>query len=130
MNYKTSLIAGILFGGLGVALGAFGAHALKPVLEANGRIETFELAVRYQFFHAFALISCGILMVQLPALKLTIASLCFTLGIIIFSGSLYVLSLSGITVLGAITPLGGVLFLAGWCVMLAQIIKLNSAGTK
>lgn len=114
MNQKTTLLTGVVFAGLAVAIGAFGAHALRPMLEANGRAETFELAVRYQFYHSFALLFCGALMQNFPSHHLNRAAVCFAIGIIFFSGSLYILSLSGIGMLGAVTPVGGLLFIAGW----------------
>ena len=114
-------MAGIVFAALGVAVGAFGAHALRPLLEENARTETFELAVRYQFYHSFAIIFTGVLMFHFPSRHLHRASLCFMLGILIFSGSLYILSLSGIRAMGAITPIGGVLFIAGWLFLLFGI---------
>ena len=117
MNQRTTLLAGIIFAGFAVAIGAFGAHSLRPLLEENARTETFELAVRYQFYHSFALVFCGVLMYHFPSRNLNRASLCFSIGIVIFSGSLYVLSLSGLRVLGAITPLGGLLFIAGWLIL-------------
>lgn len=114
-----------MFALLAVALGAFGAHALKGTLVAHGRQETYELAVRYQFFHALALMVCGILMKLNYGNGLRAASICFVAGIIIFSGSLYVLSLTGITILGTITPIGGIGFLAGWILMLIAVYKSN-----
>lgn len=102
-------------------IGAFGAHALQPILEVNGRTETYELAVRYQFYHAFAILFAGVLMFQFPSRHLNRAAVCFALGIGIFCGSLYILSLSGITMLGAITPIGGVLFIAGWILLFLGI---------
>lgn len=114
MNQRNTLLTGVVFAGLAVAIGAFGAHGLRPWLEANARTDTFELAVRYQFYHSFALFFCGMLMQHFPSRHINRASVCFAAGIIIFSGSLYVLSLSGIRVLGAITPVGGILFIAGW----------------
>lgn len=114
MDQRNTLLSGIVFAGLAVAIGAFGAHGLRPMLEANGRAATFELAVRYQFYHSFALLFCGMLMQHFPSRHINRASVCFAGGIIIFSGSLYALSLTGIGVLGAITPIGGLLFIAGW----------------
>jgi len=114
---------GSVFGLLGVAIGAFGAHALKPILIESGRLDTFELAVRYQFYHAFALLATGILMNQLPAKFLEYASLFFTGGILFFSGSLYLLCFTGLGVLGAITPIGGILFIAGWLCLLISAAK-------
>src|SRR6186713_1873481 len=123
MNARTTLMLGSAFGLLGVAIGAFGAHALKPILIESGRLETFELAVRYQFYHAFALLATGILMNQLPVKFLEYASLFFTGGILFFSGSLYLLCFTGVGVLGAITPIGGILFLAGWICLLISAAK-------
>src|SRR6188768_393232 len=123
MNTRNTLMLGTGFGLLGVAIGAFGAHALKPMLLESGRLETFELAVRYQFYHAFALLATGILMNQLPVRFLKWASLFFTGGILFFSGSLYLLCFTGLGVLGAITPIGGILFIAGWLCLLISAAK-------
>lgn len=125
MNQRTTLMTGVVIAGLGVAIGAFGAHALRPLLEENARTETFELAVRYQFYHAFAILFSGILMQHFPSLYVNRAVICFSAGILIFSGSLYALSLSGITILGAITPVGGLLFIAGWLLL---FIGINTKG--
>ena len=117
MNQRMTLLTGVVLAGLAVAIGAFGAHALRPMLEHNERTETFELAVRYQFYHAFAILFSGVLMIHFPSRQLNRAAICFAAGILIFSGSLYVLSLSGLSALGAITPIGGVLFIAGWLLL-------------
>ena len=114
MNQTNTLLSGAVFAGLGVAIGAFGAHALRPMLEGNGYAATFELAVRYQFYHSFALLFCGMLMQHFPSRHINRAAVCFAVGIVFFSGSLYVLSLSGIRILGAVTPIGGILFILGW----------------
>ena len=107
-------LAGIL-GGLAVGIGAFGAHGLQPLLEATGRSETFETAVKYHFYHTLAILILGIWHGFQPERKWLKASMwSFFIGILIFSGSLYILSLSGITWLGAITPFGGVAFIIGW----------------
>ena len=89
-----------------MAAGAFGAHGLKSTLTPS-RLETFEIAVRYQMYHAIAIVLAGSL--QAPA-----AGWCFVAGIVIFSGSLYLLVLTDVGWLGAVTPIGGVLFLVGW----------------
>jgi uncharacterized membrane protein YgdD (TMEM256/DUF423 family) len=121
---KMTLILGSAFGGLGVALGAFGAHLLKPMLLASGKLETFELAVRYQFYHALALLLIGTIMSQFSdESNLQRASLFMTLGIILFSGSLYSLSFNAVKAVAFITPFGGVFFLLGWLMLLLTFIK-------
>ncbi|MFA9556434.1 DUF423 domain-containing protein [Evansella sp. AB-rgal1] len=115
---KLFLMLGSISGFLFVALGAFGAHALKPKLEAAGYLETFQTAVQYQMIHTLAIIAVAILTQYLGATGLLHgAGWSFFIGIIIFSGSLYVLSLTGISVLGAITPIGGLAFLVGWILL-------------
>lgn len=114
LTQKQTLIIGATLGLLGVALGAFGAHALKPMLMASGRLDTFELAVRYQFYHAFALLFVGTWMDRNYSAPFRSAALLFCLGVVCFSGSLYLLALTGVTALALVTPLGGVLMLLGW----------------
>ena len=119
---KFFLQAGSLLGLIGVGIGAFGAHGLRAKLTAAGRMDTFETAVKYQFYHALALVLVGILMQQLAsnpaALKyLNWSGYGFLIGVLIFSGSLYVLCLTGVTWLGAVTPLGGVFMIAGWALL-------------
>lgn len=121
MNQRVTFTTGVVLAGLAVAIGAFGAHALRPLLEQHARTETFELAVRYQFYHSFAILFAGVLMFHFPSRHIGRAVVCFALGTVIFSGSLYILSLSGLRMLGAITPLGGVLFIAGWLLLLLGI---------
>ena len=104
---------GAFFAAVGVAAGAFGAHALRARVDAAG-LATFETAVRYQMYHAFALLVVGWQAARAPSRAARWAATCFTAGIVLFSGSLYVLVLAGIPWLGAITPLGGAAFLAGW----------------
>jgi uncharacterized membrane protein YgdD (TMEM256/DUF423 family) len=99
-------LVGGLIGFLGVAAGAFGAHALRSLVTA-ARLETFEVAVRYQMYHALAVVLAG-------WLGATGAAWCFVAGTVIFSGSLYLLVLTDQRWLGAVTPLGGLLLLAGW----------------
>ena len=124
MNAKHILqITGIL-GALGVGLGAVGAHGLEDILVENGRLDTFQTAVNYHFYHTLALFGIGILALVKPSWKgLSFTAWCMILGILIFSGSLYVLSLTGITWLGAITPLGGLSFIFGWCSFVYLSIK-------
>ncbi|RDC62610.1 DUF423 domain-containing protein [Adhaeribacter pallidiroseus] len=124
MNYKQSLLIAALLGAITVAIGAFGAHALRPGLEAAGRLDTFETGVKYQMYHTLAIFLTGLLQIQRPHKLLNRASLFFLLGILIFSGSLYTLSLSGITKLGAFAPIGGVLLIVGWICLAFSIAKL------
>ena len=104
---------GSLSGFLGVALGAFGAHALKGRLDAD-LLAAFEVGVRYQMYHALALLAVGWACTRWPGSVLTVSGWLFVAGMVIFSGSLYALALSGARWLGAITPLGGLALLAGW----------------
>lgn len=114
MNQKSNLLVGALVGLSGVALGAFGAHALKPMLLESGRLDTYELAVRYQFYHAFALLTVGILQYYLSSKYFKISGLFLTLGVSLFSGSLYLLCFTGVTAFAMVTPVGGVLMMFGW----------------
>ncbi|MGI0487627.1 DUF423 domain-containing protein [Pantanalinema rosaneae CENA516] len=115
------LAIGAVFAGIAVAGGAFAAHALRDHL-SDRALTIFETGIRYQMYHALALLLVAVLLsrVELPPLTVTIAGYAFIIGIVIFSGSLYLLSLSGIKWLGAITPLGGVAFIVGWiCLAIA-----------
>ncbi|MBS1508713.1 MAG: DUF423 domain-containing protein [Bacteroidetes bacterium] len=123
MNQKQTLVTGALLGMLGVAFGAFGAHALKPLLTQLGRLETFELAVRYHFYHAFALLIIGLLMDKWGTTTLRWSSLLLFFGVFFFSGSLYFFSLTNVTAFAMITPVGGVLMIAGWATCVAALVK-------
>jgi uncharacterized membrane protein YgdD (TMEM256/DUF423 family) len=123
MNQQRTLLTASVMGCLAVALGAFGAHGLKSMLTAAGRLDTFELAVRYQFYHTLALLATGVLMTSFPSRRLGTAALCFLLGIIFFSGSLYVLCFTGLGILGAVTPIGGVFFIVGWIFLFLGVYK-------
>lgn len=112
-DHRIHLAAGALLAGLGVAAGAFGAHALRDLVSPD-RLAVFETAVRYQLVHALAVIAVGILWGADGDARWRAASTAFIVGTVLFSGSLYALVLSGITGLGAVTPFGGVAFLAGW----------------
>ena len=117
---RTFLFLGSLSAGLAVTLGAFGAHALRTRLAAD-QLQVFETGVRYHFYHAFALLVVAVAAAQLPPGRLLpAAGWLFVAGTLLFSGSLYLLALTGVRWLGAITPLGGVAFIAGWvCLALA-----------
>jgi uncharacterized membrane protein YgdD (TMEM256/DUF423 family) len=116
---KTFLLIGGLAGFISVAFGAFGAHALRGRLSPE-MLAVFETAVRYQMYHALAVLVVGLIMARLGGWLFAAAGWLFTAGIVLFSGSLYALALTGVTTLGAITPLGGLAFLAGWaCLIVA-----------
>ncbi|WP_425639311.1 DUF423 domain-containing protein [Algoriphagus yeomjeoni] len=126
MKGKQIIKTGAVFGMLAVGIGAFGAHGLKDILDETGRAETFETAVKYHFYHSLAIFLIGILALVKPTWhKLSTAAMLMVVGIIIFSGSLYFLSLTGITWLGAITPLGGVAFIAGWILIFLAASNKN-----
>ncbi|QDS35747.1 DUF423 domain-containing protein [Brevibacillus brevis] len=114
---KLFLMLGSISGFLSVALGAFGAHALKEKLDEYS-LGIFHTGVTYQTTHALALVLVALLLKWYPdSSGLVWAGWCFAAGTLIFSGSLYTLAMTGIKVLGAITPIGGVLFLAGWALL-------------
>lgn len=113
---------GCVFGFLAIALGAFGAHALKQRLPAD-LLDVFEVGVRYQMYHALALLAVAWAATQWPGTGVSVAGWLFVAGIVIFSGSLYVLALSGVRWLGAVTPLGGLAFLAGWVYLAWHVWK-------
>ena len=124
MNGKKLIQIASIFGAIAVGIGAFGAHGLKEILAETGRLETFETAVKYHFYHSLALLMVGILFLFKPDWKqLKLAGTLMILGILIFSGSLYILCLTGITWLGAITPLGGVAFILGWVFLFLAVSK-------
>lgn len=104
---------GCVSGFLAVGLGAFGAHALKSRLSPD-LLATFEVGVRYQMYHAFALLAVGWAATRWPGSAVNASGWLFVAGTVVFSGSLYILSLTGVRWLGAITPIGGAAFLAGW----------------
>ncbi len=122
---KLVLIFAALSGALAVGLGAFGAHALKEKLASSGLDSTYQTAVQYHFYHTLALLVLGLLLLRFQSQWLTYSSISMMTGIFLFSGSLYILSLSGIKWLGAITPLGGLAFIAGWICLAIGIWKLD-----
>ena len=123
MSAKSVLILAGILGAISVGIGAFGAHGLKDLLETNGKVDTFETAVKYQFYHTLALLLLGILMLNFQQSYLTYSAYAFTGGIVVFSGSLYVLSLTNISWLGAITPIGGLGFILGWVFLVLGVSK-------
>ncbi len=119
-NTGAMVAYGALFAGIGVALGAFAAHGLRSRLPADA-LSVFETAVRYQMYHALALLAVAFAITRWPGAALPAAAgWLFVAGIVIFSGSLYLLALTGAGWWGAITPLGGLAFIAGWiCLLIA-----------
>ena len=107
------LLLGSLSGFTGVVLGAFAAHGLRGRL-TDEMLNVFEVGVRYQIYHALALLMVALVSARWPRGEFSVAGWCFVLGTIVFSGSLYALSLSGVRWLGAVTPIGGLAFLLGW----------------
>lgn len=121
---KTFIIIGAINAFLSVALGAFGAHGLEGRVEPK-YLANWQTGVQYQMFHAVGLMIVGILAGQIASSSLLNWSGWLMLaGIIIFSGSLYVLTLTGISILGAITPIGGVSFLVGWVLLIIAMVKM------
>jgi uncharacterized membrane protein YgdD (TMEM256/DUF423 family) len=110
------LVFGSIIAGLGVAAGAFGAHALKEILDAP-MLQVFETATRYVMYHAFGLCIVSWAIDRYPEQGLEKSGWLFLIGILLFSGSLYVVSLAGIRWVGAVTPLGGLAFMSGWLLL-------------
>jgi len=122
MTGRQILALGAVFAGVAVAMGAFGAHMLKPRLSER-MMEVFETGVRYHMFHSLALLFSGWALTEFESGIFRKAAWSFCAGIIIFSGSLYVLALSEIQWLGAMTPIGGVLFLTGWACLAIGFLR-------
>jgi uncharacterized membrane protein YgdD (TMEM256/DUF423 family) len=126
--HKSFLVWATVLGGLAVILGAFGAHKLKELVPPE-TVSTFQTGVTYQFYHVFALLAVGILYAHIPSSQLVWAGRFFLIGILLFSGSLYALTLLkatetvGLRGIGAITPLGGLFFIAGWVALLLGVLR-------
>jgi uncharacterized membrane protein YgdD (TMEM256/DUF423 family) len=112
MDGRTIVAFGAALGALAVAIGAFGAHGLRDMVTPD-QLQVFETGVRYHFYHALALVLVGVFALA-TSTGATGAAWSFVAGIAIFSGSLYVMTLTGVRWLGAITPIGGVAFIVGW----------------
>jgi len=123
MNPRAWLVLGALLAALSVAMGAFGAHGLKEQLAAANRTDTFETAARYHMYHAIAVVLVGLLAAGGSNRAFDIAGWCFLAGILIFSGLCYALALGGPKYLGAIVPIGGVAFIAGWIALAVGALK-------
>jgi uncharacterized membrane protein YgdD (TMEM256/DUF423 family) len=113
MTWTIWIIIGSLAGALAVGFGAFGAHGLRERLDADA-LAVFDIAARYQMYHALALLAVGFLALRVDNLTVRIAGCAFVLGIVLFSGSLYALALTGQRWLGMVTPVGGLSFIVGW----------------
>ena len=122
MNPKLMLMLAALYGFVGVACGAFGSHALRARLTPE-MLAVWRTGVEYQFWHALALIAVALLAMSRPGPLLNAAGWSFAIGVLLFSGSLYALSLSGVRILGAVTPFGGLLFLIGWALLLVHAAR-------
>ena len=109
-------------GFLGVALGAFGAHGLKNIIAANALV-IYETGVRYQMYHGLAIVALPALVDYVAPKWLNVTAALFVIGSVFFSGSLYLLAITGNKFFGPITPMGGVLFIAGWCVLVIQLLS-------
>ena len=120
---KFFIQSGAILAGLSIALGAFGAHAFKEILEASHRTETFETAARYQMYGALSLILTGIIMGSFSHKLLRWAGNAFLFGTIIFTGSLYLICATGVTILGAVAPVGGTGLMLGWILFISGIRK-------
>lgn len=122
MSFNFWIEAGSVLMFLAVGIGAFGAHGLKNILSPEMK-EVYETAVRYQVYHSLALFVVAWMSSKMPSRAVSISGWCFLIGILLFSGSLYALSLSGIRRLGIITPLGGLAFLVGWVSLFIAVYK-------
>lgn len=134
MIFKPFLVAGTILGALAVALGALGAHGLQRMVDQKGLeqrlVQTFHTGVEYQFYHTLALLGAGILYAYFPGSWMRAAGWCYLAGILCFSGSLYAITLlkisggGSIGVAGVITPLGGLILIAGWvCALVAVLLQ-------
>lgn len=115
------IAVGAFFGLLSVVAGALAVHSLRGVLEA-GALDTFGTAARFQMYHALALLATGLLADRLRSRLITLAGGLFTAGTVIFSGSLYILALTGIGAFGAVAPVGGLSLIAGWTALIFGIL--------
>jgi uncharacterized membrane protein YgdD (TMEM256/DUF423 family) len=120
---KTLLLVGAVAGFLAVALGAFGAHGLRSRLSPD-MLAAFETGVRYHMYHTLAILIVALMLARFDGWMIRAAGWAFTAGIVLFSGSLYLLALTGVTVLGAITPIGGLAFLVGWGLLAVAAVAL------
>ena len=121
---KLYIITGSVFAALAILFGAFGSHALKEKLTLE-QLEIYDIATRYLMFHALGIFAIGILGYQVPSEILTLSLLLMVLGILIFSGSLYLISLAGYKKLGMVTPIGGLALIISWLMVAYNIYKIS-----
>jgi len=121
---RVFFLLGALSAGLGVAIGAFAAHGLRGRI-SDEMLGVFETGARYQMYHALALLAVALASVRWPGAALNGAGWCFVVGTVLFSGSLYALSVTGVRVLGAITPFGGLAFIAGWILIITHVWRVS-----
>lgn len=124
MTPRWLVVAGAVLGGLAVAAGAFGAHALRGRLDA-AMLAAFETGARYQMYHALALLGLASAVARWPAAGLGAVGWWFVGGTVLFSGSLYLMAVSGIRTLGAVTPFGGLALLAGWLLLALRSLAIG-----
>ncbi|KIC89321.1 DUF423 domain-containing protein [Flavihumibacter sp. ZG627] len=128
---RSILSTAAILGALAVILGAFGAHGLKSLVPPES-VSTFETGVRYHMYHVFALLATGLLSIHYPVLPMKRAAQCFLVGMLLFSGSLYLLTLLkatdtvGLSSIGLITPIGGLFLVAGWLFLFWGLLKRNT----
>ncbi|HKB44120.1 MAG TPA: DUF423 domain-containing protein [Chitinophagaceae bacterium] len=127
--HKNFLIAAAVFGALAVVLGAFGAHGLEKITADEKILHGFQTGVQYQMYHALALLALAVIFEKIPNRLIKWAGNCFIAGIILFSGSLYLLSFlkvqesNAVKFVGPITPLGGIFFITGWLFLLTGVVN-------
>jgi uncharacterized membrane protein YgdD (TMEM256/DUF423 family) len=132
MSQQKIISLGALFAALATIIGAFGAHYLKSIFTPE-QLLSFETGVRYQFYHAFAILICGILASHYDVKKLVRTAIIFAIGIVLFSGSIYALMLLksqgviGLKGIGILTPVGGLFFISGWIMLIANMLQHNIA---
>ncbi|MEZ5103808.1 MAG: DUF423 domain-containing protein [Draconibacterium sp.] len=119
---KTIIMTASVLLAMAVGIGAFGAHGLKSQISGE-MLQIYKTGVEYHFYHALGLLLIGVLAVAVPSLSLKWPFILFVVGIILFSGSLYLLAVTGLKVLGAITPFGGLSFIAGWILLFFTVWK-------
>ncbi len=125
MQWTHYIFVGAIFAALGVGLGAFGAHGLKDKISVE-HLAIFETAVRYQMYHALALVGVGVVATRIDSTALKVSAIALMVGILLFSGSLYTLSLTTWRTVGFLTPFGGLAFIVGWVALAISVLGLGA----